>query len=161
MKLESNVCHAVVHFGDVGECWRSEGECWCTPYGALYCLSRGRDVYYTQSNRASVQSIHSCPAQRWAQLGALTGIKRTNFPEKGRFGERQDVRTGREQGLGNQERPRNHHPPPPPPPIHHHPFIPRTQQALACMDALYGRSDSLCTLIYLPKRSAEIEMCCV
>lgn len=118
MKLESNVCHAVLHL------WSVVGElvegC-CTPYGALYCLSR-----------CTVQSIEFCPAQR---KGALTGIKRTNFPEKGRFGESDDVRTGREQGLGSKSdrgttTTATHHQP-----IH------RIQQALACMDALYGRTD--------------------
>ncbi|OBT51082.1 hypothetical protein VE04_07985 [Pseudogymnoascus sp. 24MN13] len=69
----------------------------------------------------------------WVEA-ALTGIKRTNFPEKGRFGERQDVRTGREQGLGDK----SDRGTTTAATIHHHQFITHNTRS---------------------HRSAEIEMC--
>lgn len=83
----------------------------------------------------SEQSIQSCPATEKGVLGALTGIKRTNFPEKGRFGERQDVRTGREQGLGDKSDRGTTIAAT----IHHHQFITHNRRShvrMHCMDGL-------------------------
>jgi hypothetical protein len=83
-----------------------------------------------------IESIEwTCPPE---EKGALTGIKRIIFPEKGRFGARQDVRTGREPGLGGKSD-RGTTTAITVATIHHHQFITHNSRShvwMQCMDGL-------------------------